>query len=76
MVYTNSKPFIRTFKLIRKIVGGVDYKVSMVSVKQCVTMNESLSVYYTSLAKDTYSLVYPTWSLDNFKLGISVKCCS
>lgn len=28
MVYKNSKPFVRTFQLIRKIVGGVDYKVS------------------------------------------------
>ncbi|KAL4235920.1 Mediator of RNA polymerase II transcription subunit 23 [Mactra antiquata] len=26
MVYMNTKPYIRTFQLIRKIVGGVDYK--------------------------------------------------
>ena len=27
MVYQNKQPFIRAFKLIRKIIGGVDYKV-------------------------------------------------
>ena len=28
MVYQAQQPFVRAFQLIRKIIGGVDYKVS------------------------------------------------
>ena len=68
MVYKNSKPFVRTFQLIRKIVGGVDYKVSWTDWGKEGKLKTDLKVfcYYTNIFWHAYHFLLDIFIITMF----------